>query len=119
MLLAAARRFVSLLAGVAAATVLVSLALGALAGSGVSRSISLGFYLVGSFLLVGGFFIGNRGPLRSVGDQGLLSFWGRRGIRPASSTERREELNASVFYIVTGLFLLAFGVMADSRFSLF
>ena len=118
-MLAAARRYLLLLLGLAALTALVSLALGALAGSSAQRSLSLGFYIVGSFFLIGGFFVGNRGPLRAVGDQGLLSFWGRKGIRPATTTERREEVNASVVYITMGLFLIAFGVMADSRFSLF
>ena len=99
-------------------TVVVSLALGTLAGASADRSISLGLYLVGSFLLVGGFFIGNRGPLRSIGDQGLLSFWGRKGVRTASARERREETGASAVYIGVGLFLIACGVAIDSRFTL-
>jgi hypothetical protein len=115
---AAARRLVVLLAALMAGTVVVSLALGTLAGASADRSISLGLYLVGSFLLVGGFFIGNRGPLRSIGDQGLLSFWGRKGIRTASPRERREEAGASAAYITIGLLLIALGVSIDSRFTL-
>ena len=115
---AAARRFVVLLAVITVVTALVSLALGTLAGASADRSISLGLYLVGSFLLVGGFFIGNRGPLRSLGDQGFFSFWGRKGIRTASAQERHEEVGASAVYITVGLFLIAFGVVIDSRFTL-
>jgi hypothetical protein len=116
---AAARRLVLLLIALLAGTVVVSLALGTLAGASADRAMSLGLYLVGSFLLVGGFFIGNRGPLRSIGDQGgLLSFWGRKGIRAASAEERREETGASAAYIVVGLLLIAFGVAVDSRFAL-
>ena len=119
MLRAAARRIVVLLAGLAAATAVLSLALGAAAGAAVDRSISLGFYIVGSFLLVGGFFVGSRGPLRSVGDQGLLGFWGRKAVRPVTPTERREEINATVIYILVGLFLLVLGIVTDSRVRLY
>jgi hypothetical protein len=115
---AAARRLAVLLAALMVGTVVVSLGLGAIAGASADRSISLGFYLMGSFLLVGGFFIGNRGPLRSIGDQGLLSFWGRKGIRTASPQERREDAGASAVYITMGLLLIACGVAIDSRFKL-
>jgi hypothetical protein len=115
---AAARRFLVLFVVLLTGTAVVSLVLGTIAGASADRSISLGLYLVGSFLLIGGFFIGNRGPLRSIGDQGLLSFWGRKGIRTASTEERREETGASAIYIVIGLFLIAFGVAIDSRFTL-
>src|SRR6266540_1038639 len=118
MLAAAARRFVVLLAAVSGGTILVSLALGTLAGASVDRSISLGLYLVGSFLLVGGFFVGNRGPVRSIGNGGLFSAFGRKGVRPATPEERREEVNASVIYITVGLLLIVVGVAVDSRSSL-
>ena len=118
MLAAAARRFFVLFAAVSLGTSLLSVALGALAGAAVERSISLGLYLVGSFLLIGGFFVGNRGPLRSIGDRGLFSAFGRKGVRPATSEERREEVNASVVYITVGLLLIVVGVAVDSRSSL-
>jgi len=118
VLAAAARRFVILFVAISTGTILLSLALGALAGAAVDRSVSLGLYLVGSFLLVGGFFVGNRGPLRSIGDQGLFSAFGRKGIRPATPEERREEVNESVFYITLGLLLIAAAVAVDSRSNL-
>ena len=54
----AARRLALLLAGVAVGTAAVSLVVGPSPGRR-QRSVSLGYYLVGSFLLVAGFFIGN------------------------------------------------------------
>jgi hypothetical protein len=119
MLVPAARRFLLLLIGVAAATALVSLALGALAHASAQRSISLGLYVVGSFLLIGGFFVGSRGPLRSVNDQGPAPVWRANRIRRATVEERQETLGASAVYITIGLLLIVLGVVADSRFELF
>ena len=48
----AARRFVLLLAGAAGGTAVLSLLLGLALGASAGRSISVGFYLVGSFLLI-------------------------------------------------------------------
>src|SRR5512133_3268848 len=48
-------------------TVVLSLVIGLLIGAGAVRSIVIGFYLGGSFLLVAGFFVGNRGPARVKG----------------------------------------------------
>jgi hypothetical protein len=118
VLAAAARRFVVVLAVLSVGTAVVALALGALAGASVDRSISLGLYLVGSFLLIGAFFVGNRGPLRSIGDRGLLSAFGRKGVRKATQQERREEVNAAVVYMTVGLLLIVFGVLVDDRFTL-
>ena len=114
---AALRRFVLLVVAVAAGTALVSLALGLLFGAGVSRSISLGFYGVGSFILIMGFFAGNRGPARVKGDPGvgLRS----RATRWASGTEQRESINLSFVFVALGALLIVFGVLADTRYSLF
>ena len=119
MLVAAARRFLLLLGGTAALTVAVSLGLGALAGASAARSISLGLYLVGSVVLIGGFFVGNRGPLRLRIDEHALPFWGTRGVRRATADEREEAVNLSALLIVIGFLLIAFGVVTDSRFDLF
>ena len=74
LLAAALRRFLVLLVVVAGSTAVVSLLIGQLLGAGVSRSVSLGFYGVGSFLLIAGFFVGNRGPARVKGDPGFNVF---------------------------------------------
>jgi hypothetical protein len=119
MLAGAMRRLAVLLAGVSAVTAAASVVIGVALGSSVDRSVSIGFYIVGSFLLVGAFFIGNRGPLRSIGQQGLFSIWGRTGVRPVKPEERREEINVSVIFLCVGLFLILIGITTDSRVRLF
>ena len=61
---AAFRRLTGLLVLAGGTTLLISLAFGLLIGESVSRAVSVGFYLVGSFLTIAGFFVGNRGPVR-------------------------------------------------------
>ena len=114
--LGAARRFALLLGAIAAGTVLVSYVLGLAAGSTVRRSISLGFYVVGSFLLVVGFFIGNRGPARSKGEEhgGIL---GPRLLRWASAEERVTTINESAVFITVGFVLIVIGLLVDDRAS--
>ena len=116
MLLAAARRFLFLLALVGGGSVLVALALGLLTGSSPSRSISLGLYLAGSLLLLFGFVLGNRGALRR-GGEGAAPTLGR-GVRPATPEEVRESVNMTVLLVVLGLILFVLGVAVDSRYSL-
>jgi hypothetical protein len=117
MLRAAARRYFMLLAGIAAATTVVSLAIGAAVGASLNRSISLGFYVIGSFVLVGGFFIGNRGPARLEGEEhgGLL---GPRRVRWATREERILTLNESAIFVSIGFLLLLIGVLIDDRVRL-
>jgi hypothetical protein len=127
MLAAAGRRFVALLVGVSLLTVLLSLLFAALADENAVRAISLGFYLVGSFLLVGGFFVGNRGPvrLRKGADEdagmplmGLPLLGGRRGLRWATLEEREEAISTSAILVTLGFVLILIGVAADSRVRL-
>jgi hypothetical protein len=121
MLRAAARRFAGLLVVIAGGTAAISLALGALAGSGVSRSISLGFYIIGSFLLIAGFFVGNRGPVRVKGDPGM-SFFGifrDRRLRWATGDEQVESLSLSFVFVALGVVLIVLGVVTDTRYQLF
>jgi hypothetical protein len=116
-LAAAARRFAILLAGITGVTALGSLVLGLAAGSPLERAVSVGFYVVGSFLLVAGFFIGNRGPvrLRHDSDSSLL---GPRRVRVASLEEREGAMNDSAIFIVLGLLLIVIGVVVDARMRL-
>jgi hypothetical protein len=134
MLLAAFRRlaYIALLAiGV---TVVVSLLIGLLIGSGVDRALTLGFYFVGSFLLISGFFVGNRGPVRvkseDHGEEGVsgasaapmilpIPGFSRRKLRWASLPEQNETINNSAIFIVLGLILVFIGVAFDSNHSLF
>jgi hypothetical protein len=126
MLVAALRRlaFVTVLAiGV---TVALSLLVGLLIGAGAIRSIALGFYLGGSFLLVAGFFVGNRGPARvkggddTIGPMGLpIPGSSTRSLRWATLGEQNETINNSAVFISLGLVLVALGVVFDTRHSLF
>jgi hypothetical protein len=116
MLRAALRRFLILLGGAAGITFALSVALGLAFGAAFTRAVSLGFYLAGSFLLVAGFFVGNRGPVRPKG-QGP-SLFGARFMRWATPVEREEALNESAIYVVIGFVLIVLGVAADSRYKL-
>jgi hypothetical protein len=118
VLAAAARRFAVVLGVISAGTALISYLLGLAAGSAVHRSVSLGFYVVGSFLLVAGFFVGNRGPARFMGEEhgGLL---GPRRERWASVEERRTTLNESALLVSIGFVLLVVGLLVDDRARVF
>ena len=126
MFRAAARRFTLLLVVTAGVTSLVSLALGLLIGASASRAVSVGLYLVGCFLLVAGFFVGNRGParLRNPDDEaaamgGMFGLGvGRRRLRWATMEEREEAISNSAIFVVLGLALILLGVFADSRVQL-
>jgi|SRR6266496_32276 hypothetical protein len=120
MIVAALRRFALLLVSTAVGTAVVSLLIGLAAGAAASRSVSIGFYCVGSFLLLFGFFAGNRGPVRQQGEHGM-GFWiplPGRMLRWASPGEQEESINLSAVFITLGLVLILLGVVADSRYSL-
>jgi hypothetical protein len=121
MLRDAARRFVLLLAGTAGGTAVLSLLLGLAFGSSASRSLSVGFYIVGSFLLIFGFFVGNRGPVRVKGDPGfgMLGFFRDRQLRWATGSEQFESLGLSVVFVALGIVLIILGIAADTRYKLF
>jgi hypothetical protein len=123
LLAGALRRFAGLLLILAACTIVGSLALGLVVGSDVARSLSVGFYLMGSFLLVSGFFIGNRGPVRPHGDDPGVPFFGpvmrHRMLRWATPEEREESLSLSVVFVALGVVLILFGVVADTRYNLY
>ena len=73
---------------------------------------------MGCCLLVSGFFVGNRGPVRLKNDSGHPLF-GSRAVRWASPEEREETLNLSAVFVVLGLTLIILGVAADTRHKLF
>lgn len=117
MVRAAARRFLVLLGGVIAVTVVLSLALGVLAGASAGRSVSVGLYVAGSLTLLAGVFVGNRGPLRREDSNGVL-LGGSGGVRRATDEEREETVNMSAVLFVLGLLLLLLGVAVDGRYRL-
>lgn len=116
MLRRAARRFLILLGSIAGGTAIVSLVLGLALGSSVDRSVSVGLYLVGSFLLIAGFFIGNRGPAR-LKDETAAPL-GLRRVRWATREERVLALNDSAIFVSIGFALIVLGLLVDSRMRL-
>jgi hypothetical protein len=117
LLIAALRRLLVLVVLAAALTAAGSLLVGLLIGSSPGRSIAIGFYLVGCFWLITGFFVGNRGPVRLKSDLGAPLF-GSRFVRWASPEEREEAINMSAVYVLLGFVLILFGFAADTRYSL-
>jgi hypothetical protein len=123
MLAGALRRFAGLLLVLAAGTVACSLAIGFATGADAGRSLSIGFYLIGSFLLISGFFVGNRGPVRTKGDDPGVPIFGplmrNRMLRWATVEEREESLSVSVVFVALGVALILCGVVADTRYKLY
>jgi hypothetical protein len=122
-MLAALRRLVVLVALASAVTTVVSVLLGLLVGAELDRSVSLGFYGLGCFLMVAGFFVGNRGPTRVRSETATpsalpLPGMGSRRMRWATAEEQSETINNSAVFIVLGLILVLIGVVVDSRHSL-
>ena len=101
MLKAAFRRFLVLLAMVAGVTAALSLLIGLASGSSATRAVSLGFYLIGSFLLISGFFVRERIAVDKT------------------VAEQEETINMSAVFVAIGLTLIVLGVAADPRYKLF
>jgi hypothetical protein len=117
---AALRRLTGLFVLASTITALGALAFGIALGADAWRSLSLGFYVMGSFLLVAGFFVGNRGPVRlrgAGGDAGGPFLAGSRFVRWASPAEREENINLSAIFVVLGFMLILVGVAADTRYD--
>lgn len=125
---AALRRLVLLVGGALAVTAAGSLLIGLLVGSTAARSLTLGFYLVGCLVLLGGFFLGNRGParVRSEEDEDsgapflsvMFGGAGRR-LRWATLSEQEESINNSAVFVALGIVLVFAGFLVDSRHTLF
>src|SRR5437660_11504288 len=117
MLAIALRRFAVMLGGIGVATIAVSLVIGPVAGLSVSRSIAVGLYIVGALLMLFGFFVGNRGPLRTKGES--PGFFGPRAVRGATVEERHEAINSSALLVSIGLILILLGALSDPAHRLF
>ena len=122
-MLAALRRLAVLVVLCSAVTVVGSVALGLLAGASLDRAISLGFYGLGCFLMVSGFFVGNRGPARVKSETAGWTMMpipgiGSRRLRWATLDEQNETINNSAVFIVLGVILVVIGVLVDSHHSL-
>lgn len=124
MLLAALRRFAFLVLLSAGLTAAISLLMAALLGASLGRSLALGFYLMGCFLLLAGFFVGNRGPARVKSESAgpaVLPFgaFGARQLRWATPGEQYETIFNSALFVSLGVILIVIGTIVDTRQSLF
>lgn len=124
MLAPALRRFVQVLVAIGVATAAVSALLGLLADASISRSIAIGFYLVGSFLLFAGFFLGNRGPVRPKGEEDavggdIIFRLPSRRLRWATAKEHEEAISTAAVFLPIGLVLILLGIASDSQHALF
>ncbi len=97
----------------AAAVAALSLAVGALVGAAPRRAVTLGLYGVGSFVLLGGFFIGNRGPVRGAAMTFLVAPMSQVHRRWATADEQEESINLSALFVAVGLALIAIGIVLD------
>jgi urea transporter len=120
--LAALRRLLVLIVGACLVTAAVSVVIGAILGAHIERSLTLGFYLSGCFLILAGFFVGNRGPTRVKGDAdavgGLFAYFGMRRVRWATLGEQNETINNSAVFVVLGFILIAVGFAFDAKHTL-
>lgn len=106
-------------------TAAASALVGLLIGASIERSLVLGFYLMGCFLMVAGFFAGNRGPTRVKSESPAASampfgvFSGARRLRWATLGEQDEAINNSAVFVSLGIMLVIIGVLLDGRHSIF
>jgi hypothetical protein len=113
---AAAVRFAGLLALAIAVIAAVALLFTLLGTASFRRAGALGCYGIGSILLVSGFFIGNRGPVRpSDAGRSLvpMPFGASRRLRLATREEQEESLNLGAIVVALGLALIACGIAVD------
>ncbi len=114
--LGAIARFALLIGALVGAVALLTIPLALATDSRIGRAVSAGLYLAGSAVMVLGFVAGNRGPLRRSDGDRPLAF--RRGLRKATSEERRSTLALSALLVAAGLVLIMVGVAVDSRVRL-
>ena len=124
--LAFLRRLVVLLASTAVGLGVLAALIGLASGASLERSLSVTYYLVGSFLIVLGFFAGNRGPLRSrIADEEepIAGMFGAglavRGARRATRGEYQDAIATAGIFLSVGAWLILLGVVADPSVKLF
>ena len=119
MWLPALRRILKLFLIISVGTIVLSLLFGLLLQASLMRSIAIGFYLVGCFVLFGAFFFGNRGPIRSGGDSELGGPLRVTSRRWATKEEQEEAINSAAIFLPLGFVLILLGVVWDNKHSLF
>ena len=124
-MLAALRRLALLLGATAAAVGTVGVLIGLATGSSLERAASVSYYSVGAFLIVLGFFAGNRGPLRPklADEEPIAGLFGTglalRRARRATGREKVDALATAGIFLSLGAWLIILGVLADASVDLF
>lgn len=120
-MIAGLRRLGILLLATAVGVAIVAVLIGLASGSSLTRSVSLAYYVIGAFLLVLGFFAGNRGPLRPrAGDEAsdpVTGLFGvgiaTRGARVATGGERKDSIATAGVFLAVGAWLILLGIVVD------
>ena len=114
----AARRFGLMLGAVVGVTAVVAALLGLLIGTWRAPAGAHGVNPVGSFLVIIGFFIGNRGPIRAKGEDAAM--FGLFPIRRrwAEPDEHAGTINDSALLVALGFVLIVLGIAVDTRYDL-
>jgi hypothetical protein len=114
VLVNAARRIAIIYGAIAGGTAVVSLLAALASGSGIARSLSVGFYIAGVALLVGCFVVGARGPLRGVARSGeTVPLLGASRVRRATGDERLDATRTAILLFALGLGLIVVGALVD------
>lgn len=124
-MLAALRRLALVLVATSLVVGAAAALLGLAFGSSLERAVSVAYYVVGAFLIVLGFFAGNRGPLRPKHDESeaVSGMFGMglalRGVRRATLGEQYDSLATAAIFLGVGAWLILLGVAADASVELF
>jgi len=113
---AAGRRFTVLLVVTSGVIALCALSIGLLTGGSLNRALARGFEGFGCLLLLLGFFLGNRGPVRLKGE--AQPFFGPRFLRWATPEEHTSTISESAIFIVVGVLIILIGLLVDNRYEL-
>lgn len=124
-MLAALRRLAVLLAGTALGLGVAAALVGLAVGGSIARAVSVAYYVVGAFLIVLGFFMGNRGPLRprrTSEAEPIGGLFGMglalRGARQATADERQDASATTGIFLGVGFWLILLGIAVDASVQL-
>jgi hypothetical protein len=109
VIVAGLKRLALVTCSLGSATVAVSLVIGLVTGTALSRAASLGLMFLGAFMFVAGAAVGLRGPVRVTRrPDGTFE-----KVTLASPAERVETINVSHLLVGVGLFFVLIGVILD------
>jgi len=114
VIVAGLRRLAAVVGSLGLVVVTLSVVVGLLTGTALSRAVSLGLIFLGSFMFVAGAAVGLRGPARpNRRPDGVFERWALE-----SPAQRVEAINVSYLLVAVGLFFVLVGVVLDPRAQL-